>query len=178
MICKRKLSLILLFLMILMTSSACTTKTAQENDVNDESNYLDTSKVIENPTVSHEISFTHTETKMYEIDVNDTYESFTIIVNHSSYEYDNYLHGGQKAGIYIEYPIVSGLSDSGIQDKINTIIKNEIYENDKLTPDTIVESNVCIEFASQDLLCLSYEKYYDHTSAAHPVTAKVDSILI
>jgi len=133
---------------------------------------LTTSPVFHIHTAIPEIPYIYTDNKLYEIDIKGTEKSFTITINRINYEYDVYFHNGQKAGIYIEYPIITGLSDSDIQDRINTIIKNEIVETNKniLAPDTIVEGKVYITHANQGLINIAYYMYYDHISAAHPVS--------
>jgi len=162
--------ILLLDLLILLLFSSCIADSIQGNDNNQENNNFETLKIIENTSVCNEMPFIYSETKLYEIDVNDSEENYSIIVNYSSYEYENYLHGNQKAGINIEIPIVSGLNN---QDKINNILIKEIYESEKinLAPDTIARSKVNIQFNNLDLISIVNNKYYDNTNAVHPVTA-------
>jgi len=144
------------------------TPTSESNDF--------ASIILENSHTAEGIDFDdfiHEEILLKEKDVDADYGGYKISVIRSSNTYDNHISLSEisdafyefndtNAGNFIEYPIISGLNNLDIQDKVNSILKSELYEQESefQSPHGINVTSVKIGFANHYILSLTFERFY------------------
>jgi hypothetical protein len=105
------------------------------------------------------------------IDLSEHNFGYTIDIYSFSVELDNYLlNSGERAGVYIEYPVVKGLQDEEKQKEINGILKREVLRsnNTEFESTCVVVIKIISYFASEGLLSIAWSDYSNYTDAAKP----------